>query len=65
VGLFGLPARPRGRGDLLLPRPPGLEELTRIPWWVFAGLFAVAEAAWSSCGCAGRRFSLSLSEVPL
>jgi len=65
VGLLTCLLAVAAAAALLLPRPPGLEELTRIPWWVFAGLFAVAEACVVQLRLRREAFSLSLSEVPL
>jgi len=46
-------------------RPPALADRPGVPWWIFAGLFAVTEACVVQLRLRREAFSLSLSEAPL
>jgi diguanylate cyclase (GGDEF)-like protein len=46
-------------------RPPALAGRPGVPWWIFAGLFAVTEACVVQLRLRREAFSLSLSEAPL
>ena len=46
-------------------RPPALVGRPGVPWWIFAGLFAVTEACVVQLRLRREAFSLSLSEAPL